>query len=66
MRVYRVLSDPESVIYVFSAQDDEEAERFARQLSRHSQPAHSHLRTNCLRLESLVDDDWRRVCAWTP
>jgi hypothetical protein len=59
MGTYRVLSDPESVIYVFSAHDDEEAERFARQLSRHSRPARSRSRTTCVRLEGLVDDDWR-------
>jgi hypothetical protein len=50
------------VTYVFDADDDEEAERFARQLSLHSRPAE----TACVRVENLVGDDWRRVCAWKP
>jgi hypothetical protein len=64
--IYRVLSGPGSVIYVFAAANHEDAERFARQVSRHSQPVHPPSRTRCVQVEALVDDDWQRVCAWLP
>jgi hypothetical protein len=62
MPIYRVLAGPGQVTYVFDADDDEEAERFARQLSLHSRPAG----TACMRVENLAGDAWRRVCAWKP
>lgn len=62
MPIYRVLAAPENVTYVFDAADDEEAERFARQLSLHSRPGG----TGCMRVENLAGDAWRRVCAWKP
>lgn len=64
MPIYRVLSGPGHVVYVFDAGGDEEAERFARQLSDHSQSAHPVPAESCVRVEQLAGDDWRKVCAW--
>jgi hypothetical protein len=66
MPIYRVLSGPGHVTYVFDADDDEEAERFARQLSRHSRLADTRVESRCVRVENLSGDQWRRVCAWKP
>jgi hypothetical protein len=66
MPICRVPSGPGHVIYVFNADDDEEAERFARRLSSHSQPADHRTAIRCVRVENLSGDDWRRVCAWIP
>jgi hypothetical protein len=66
MPIYRVLAAPGSVIYVFDAAHDEEAERFARQLSRHSQAGDPRIEAGCAQLERHVEDDWRRVCAFVP
>lgn len=60
MPIYRVLAGSTHVTYVFDAEDDQDAERFARQLSLHSQPSESA----CVRVENLAGDDWRTVCTW--
>jgi hypothetical protein len=64
---YRVLSGPGNVVYVFSAGDDEEAERFARRLSTDSCPVRPRAGTpHFVSVEALVEEDWKRVCAWVP
>ena len=62
MPIYRVLAGHEHVTYVFDAEDDAEAESFARYLSCYSRPPADM----CVRVEQLAGDDWRRVCAWRP
>jgi hypothetical protein len=66
MPIYRVLSGPEHVIYVFAASDDEEAEGFARRLSAHTHASSAAPPGGRVRVEGLVEDDWRMVCAWGP
>ena len=64
--IYRVLSGPGTVIYVFAAGDDQEAEMYARHLSEHSRPRPPPRGSSCLLMQGLVDDRWRPVCTWRP
>lgn len=67
MPMYRVLSGTDDVIYVFSAEDDEQAERIARQISAPGGPgAQGTGNSHFVSVEGLVEEHWRRVSAWIP
>lgn len=66
--MYRVLSGSDDVIYVFSADSDEEAELLARQIcvAAGGPPSPRAGTTPSVRVEGLVGQHWTRVSAWTP
>ncbi|WP_324275638.1 hypothetical protein [Blastococcus brunescens] len=67
MPMYRVLAGPDDVIYVFSADDDAQAERIARQISTPGRPPDPEAEdTRFVSVEGLVEEHWRRVSAWIP
>ncbi|TQN37921.1 hypothetical protein FHU33_4594 [Blastococcus colisei] len=68
MPMYRVVAGADDVIYVFSAENDEQAERIAWQVSAASSAssARGAEPTRFVSVEGLVEEHWRRVSAWIP
>ena len=67
MAMYRVLAGSDDVIYVFSADDDAQAERIARQISPSGCPPDPEAEhSRFVSVEGLVEEHWRRVSAWIP
>jgi hypothetical protein len=66
MPIYRVVSDPGHVVYVFDAADDDDAEMFARRLACHSLAGDPRALAGCLRVENQAGNHWRGVAAWKP